>query len=170
LAKSGKTSFVVLLLAFILLPWVPVVAWAFFGDWGPVLLGPDGYEGFMATGLYPIVLGVFVAIPIVTSITFHIISSFFGGTRVAKRILRVGRPATGVLKSISESSTGFTININKQPYLNLVLEIIDADRTPYEISMDTIVPRTVLPQLKPGTELAVKVDPNAPEKVVVLWE
>jgi hypothetical protein len=170
LAKSGKTSFVVLLLAFILLPWIPVVAWAFFGDWGPVLLGPDRYEGFMATGLYPIILGVFVAIPIVTSITFHVMSSFFGDARAAKRILRVGRPATAILRSISESSTGFTININKQPYLNLVLEIIDGDRAPYEVSMDTIVPRTVLPQLKPGIELAVKVDPEDFEKVAVVWD
>lgn len=124
----------------------------------------------MATGLYPVILGVFVAVPIVTSIAFHVKSSFFGGARAAKRILRTGRPATAVLRSISESSTGFTININKQPYLNLVLEIIYAGSTPYEVSIDTIVPRTVLPQLKPGTELAVKVDPNDPERVAIVWD
>jgi hypothetical protein len=170
LVKSGKTSFVVLLLAFILLPWVPVVVWAFFGEWGPVLLGLDRYEDFMATRLYPIILGVFVAIPIVASITSYVIYSFVGGTGSKKRILRTGRPARAILRSISESSTGFTININGQPYLNLVLEIIDADLVPYEVSMDTIVPRTVLPQLIPGTELAVKVDPEDSKKVVVVWE
>ncbi len=60
-----------------------------------------------------------------------------------------------VVKSISESSLGATVTVNDQPYLNVTLEIHDGYSDPYIINFDTIVPRTEVPRVQPGNEIAV---------------
>jgi hypothetical protein len=59
------------------------------------------------------------------------------------------------------------LTINDQPVLNLRLQIDDGYQQPYEMSFDTIVPRSAVPQFQPGTMFAVKVDPEDPQKVVL---
>lgn len=95
--------------------------------------------------------------------------SFFGGGRETKRILSTGRPATAMVVQISESSVGGTMTINDQPYLNLQLEVRDGNTPPYTVSLDTIIPRSAVPQFQPGALIPVKVDLNDPMNIAINW-
>jgi hypothetical protein len=95
--------------------------------------------------------------------------AFFGGGRDTKRILSAGRPAQAMVKQISESSVGGTLTVNDQPYLNLQLEIRDGNTAPYTVSLDTIIPRSAVPQFQPGALIPVKIDPLDPQKIAIDW-
>ncbi|MBN2379946.1 hypothetical protein JXM67_09125 [candidate division WOR-3 bacterium] len=94
-------------------------------------------------------------------------SFFWGSSKKGKEILTSGRAAKATVVGIGEHSGGGTLTINDQPVLNLRLEIDDGYKQPYEVSFDTIVPRSVVPQFQPGAMFAVKVDPADPQKVVI---
>ena len=91
---------------------------------------------------------------------------FWGAGRKAKEIQANGRPASAILVEIGENSGGGTITINDQPYLNLKLQIDDGHSQPYEVSFDTVVPRSAMPQFQPGAMFPVRVDNNDPQTVV----
>lgn len=94
--------------------------------------------------------------------------NFFWGTgKLAKQILASGSDATATIVSIGENSGGGTVTINDQPLLNIVLQIDDNYAPTYEVSFDTIVPRSAVPQFQPGASFAVKVD-RADKNNVVL--
>ena len=65
---------------------------------------------------------------------------------------------------------GGVMTINDQPYLNLKLEVHDEGRTPYPVSLDTIVPRAAVPQFQPGANIPIKIDPDDPQNVVIDWK
>lgn len=138
----------------------------------PRFMPPDAYARFAGGYGDELVIGFGIAsfVAYVLGYTFAVfwkpMASFFGVNR--RRILRTGRPATAVVKRIGESSQGGVITVNDQPYLNLVLEVDDGVRTPYEVSFDTIIPRYAVPQFQPGAVIPVKVDPNDPEKVAIV--
>jgi hypothetical protein len=142
----------------------------------PKFMRPDVYARFVAGYGDDLVIGVsvFLFIAYVLTYTFLVFIgptlSFFGGGATTRRILRTGRPATAVVKHIGESSQGGVITVNDQPYLNLVLEVNDGARTPYEVSLDTIIPRYAVPQFQPGAMIPVKVDPNDPEQIAIVWD
>lgn len=140
----------------------------------PKFMRPDVYARFTAGYADDLVIGTGVALYIgyffvyITATFWGPTASLFGfGT---KRILKYGRPAMATVKSIGESSQGGVITVNDQPYLNLLLEVNDGTRAPYEVSLDTIIPRAVVPQFQPGAVIAVKVDPNDPRKVAIVWQ
>lgn len=85
-------------------------------------------------------------------------SHFWGEGNLAKQVLASGKPATATLISIAENSGGGMVTVNEQPLLNLVLMIEEGSTPPYQVSIDTIVPRTTMSQLQPGAKFAVKVD------------
>lgn len=140
----------------------------------PRFMRPDTYARFVGGYGDDLVIGVGISsfIAYVLGYTFAVfwkpMASFFGVSK--RRILRTGRPATAVVKRIGESSQGGVITVNDQPFLNLVLYVDDGVRTPYEISLDTIIPRYALPRFQPGAVIPVKVDPNDPEKVAIVWD
>lgn len=111
-------------------------------------------------------------------ITIHIINLFikmsdgsynyfFGGGKRAKRIQKEGIKAYAKLLEIGENSKGGILTINDQPVLNLTLEIFQKDNPSYNISFDNIVPRYLIPQLQPGNEFSVRIDPED-NKFIVL--
>ena len=51
--------------------------------------------------------------------------------------------------------------------MNIKLKIDDGRKIPYEVSFDTIFPRTSVPQFQPGVIFPVKIDPTNPNIVVV---
>ena len=91
---------------------------------------------------------------------------FLGGGKKSQRIRVYGRSANATLLYIGENSGGGIVTINEQPYLNLKLKIDDGYGTPYEVSFDTIIPRSAVPQFQPGATFPVKIDPNDPNTVV----
>jgi len=142
----------------------------------PRIMRPDAYARFAAGYGDDLVIGVTVTL-FITYVFAYVIAvfigpalSFFGGGPATRRILKYGRPATAVIKSIGESSQGGVITVNDQPYLNLILEVNDGARAPYVVSLDTIIPRFAVPQFQPGAVIAVKVDPNDTEKIAIAWQ
>lgn len=91
---------------------------------------------------------------------------FWGRGALANQVLQSGTPAIATVKSIGENSGGGTMTINGQPVLNLILEIQIDSKPPYEVSFDTIVSRSAVPQFQPGASFAVRVDPNNLQNVV----
>lgn len=140
----------------------------------PKFMSPETYARFVGGYGDDIVIGIAIAsfVTYVLAYTFAVFwkptASFFGFN--TRRILRKGRPATAVVKRIGESSQGGVITVNDQPYLNLVLEVNDGARTPYEVSFDTIIPRYAVPQFQPGAIIPIKIDPNDPEQIAIVWD
>lgn len=91
---------------------------------------------------------------------------FWGSGKLAAQILANGKPATATLLKIAENSGGGIATINDQPLLCLTLLIEESSKAPYQVRLDTIVPRTVLPQFQPGIKFRVKVDINDQNLVV----
>jgi len=148
---------------------VPIILLAGFETRIVAMIGRTGWSIAMAIGMGVIV--IFSLIPFGS-----VLKGFFGGKggysffwgrgKTAQSILAGGRPATATLLAIDESSRGGTITINDQPFLNLRLQVNDGERPPYEISFDTIIPRTAVPQFQPGATFPVKVDAADPNLVV----
>jgi hypothetical protein len=115
-----------------------------------------------------IVLSLIIIVPVIIT-SLGPMLSFFGGSPATRRILRQGRSADATIKAIGESSMGGVTTVNDQPYLNLQLEVHDSYQAPYITSLDTIIPRAVLPKFQPGTVLPIKIDPNDPMKVAIDW-
>jgi len=144
---------------------LPIVLWALLPEFGIVSVD------FLNSVWYKVILGVFIAIPVVASISFFIkpMLSFFGGSPRTRKILKYGLPADGVIKAINESSQGGVITVNDQPYVNLTIEVHDGMRAPYLVSLDTILPRVSVPVFQPGNIISLRVDPEDPQFVTIDW-
>jgi hypothetical protein len=70
---------------------------------------------------------------------------------------------------LGEVGAGGVVTVNGQPYLNLQVRVEDGFRAAYDVSFDTVIPRSTLPQFQPGAVIPVKVDPDDPQKVVIDW-
>jgi len=153
-----------------IIPLILVVAVIFFGALSetPILpnLNPDISKAIFVSS---IALPFFVTLIGGFMVFKKPFMSFFGGGSENKRILSSGRPATAMVKQIGESSVGGTMTINDQPYLNLQLEVRDGSTPPYTVSLDTIIPRSAVPQFQPGAMIPVKVDPNDPMNIAINW-
>ncbi len=151
--------------------WAPIIIWQSSTDWGPKVFGAERYQAIMAPHIVQVVAVVATAGTFIAGMYLlmgPVLGTFFGIGAEA-RIRKTGRPAKAVLKNLAENSGGGIVTINDQPYLNLTVEVHDGVTAPYVVSFDTVVPRTLLPQLQPGVEFQVKVDPQNPQKVVADW-
>lgn len=150
--------------------WVPMVIWMTTPIWVPAIFGNKAITLESAGFLPGLITAVCVILIVVLSLLPFIgpMFSFFGGSGETKRILREGRPATGKIISIGESSQGGTITVNDNPYLGISMEVNDGFRTPYVVSVDTIVPRYAIPQYQPGAVLNLMVDKEDNEKVAII--
>gem|GEM_PF-592002 len=129
------------------------------------MFGPN-----MASGLFVGIIIVFVAGTLLDSFSMifrGFTNPFLGSGKKAKYILENGIPATATVLSLGENSKGGTVTINDQPYLNIKLKIDDYKNKPYEISFDTVIPRSDVPQFQIGAFFPVKIDPNDPKVVVI---
>ncbi len=94
-------------------------------------------------------------------------STLFGVSKDSQRILSTGKQARATVLQIGENSGGGTITINDQPYLNLRLMVEDGERPPYEVSLNTVIPRAAIPQFQPGAVLPIRIDPQDPMNIVL---
>ncbi|MFA6549362.1 MAG: hypothetical protein WCT39_05500 [Candidatus Margulisiibacteriota bacterium] len=94
-------------------------------------------------------------------------NTFFGEGKKASNILANGKTAVATIISLDENSKGGVVTINDQPLLNLKILVEDGQAPAYEVSFDTIIPRSAVPQFQPGGEFKVKIDPADPQKVVI---
>ncbi len=81
---------------------------------------------------------------------------FWGNGKLARQILASGTDAKATIISIGENSQGGVVTINDQPLLNLVLRIDNNYDPEYDVSIDTVIPRSAVPQFQPGFSLTSK--------------
>lgn len=94
-------------------------------------------------------------------------NTFFGSGKKAEKILVTGKPAVATLLTIGENSKGGVVTINDQPLLNLKMLVEPENAASYEVSFDTIIGRSEMPQFQPGARFHVKIDPADPQIVVI---
>lgn len=93
---------------------------------------------------------------------------YFGNNRQRKRLLVQGREAEALVLSLDEASDGTITTINDQPLVTLELEIRDGNKPPYKVKLEKVISRLDIPKLQPGKITKVKVDPNDPNKVILI--
>lgn len=112
--------------------------------------------------------GVIVILPLLAMYLFSRNAVvFMGGGKRSKQIRISGRPATATVLSIGEVSSRASVTTDGQPYLRLVLQIDDRTRPPYEVTINTTIRHYQLAQFQPGAVVAVRVDQNDPQVVVI---
>lgn len=76
-----------------------------------------------------------------------------------------GEPATAQVSAAGDTGTV----VNMQPVMEIHLLVFFADQPPFPVSVRQIVPLAQVGRLTPGTELAVKIDPDDRSKVWIDW-
>lgn len=160
-----------LLLGILAVPasWVPMIIWDQAWKFRKAFDASYGHTWYVVVWVLVVAFPIIIIVVLFGRTFVSPMLSFFGGSATTRRILREGRSADAVIKGISESSQGGVITVNDQPYLNLQLEVRDSYQAPYITSVDTIIPRTALPQFQPGVILPIKIDQNDPMKVAIDW-
>lgn len=152
-----------------------LIIWLFIGI--PLFLALNVTGARLGTAGYPLwLLFLITSGPIIVLLFFLFMlpafnrlfnNTFLGQGKEAGRILKTGRSAVATVLLIRENSQGGVLTINDQPVLNLKLLIEDGNSKPYEVSLDTLIPRTKLPRFQPGAEFKVKVDLENQNKIVI---
>ena len=95
----------------------------------------------------------------------NVFKYFLTGSK-RKEILAKGRPAKAKIVNLGESGKG-TVTVNNQPFVTMTLEVIDGDKPPYKVKLQTIVSRLALPQFQPGAIVPIKIDLNDSNNIVI---
>lgn len=127
---------------------------------------------FLSVGAYFLVSGGILGIISYTFLPmgaiFLLVGVFFkvkGGNH--RKLMQTGLPGTALIKALTQTS----MMVNNSPVIKLELEVSPEGRSTFQASVRTPVSVVVLSQvdLKPGSELPVKVDPSKPENFVIDW-
>ncbi len=114
--------------------------------------------GSMSGKVIPLVVLSFSAFVFYFFYTFLI-----GPAMKAVRLKKNGIP--GHARILSVKDTGMIINNN--PLMKMEVELKDPFGTRYTTSVHSMVPRNNLQLYKPGMEVAVKIDPNKKESLII---
>ena len=129
------------------------------------------FEQIDAINHYPknIFIGVVGGLGVIAIILFALVSVRKSSAGGNKKILKYGRPARAKIVGFGEGGVGKSdmgaLTVNEQPYVRLDLEIYDRDKPPYNMIIKRIFPRLQVPQLKIGSMIAIKIDPNNPQNI-----
>lgn len=137
---------------------------------GTSLLGINMFEYGWGIALFIILMllpFVFAAI-LMISVFGGVFKNLPGLNKEARKLMTQGRPGRATVLSISETSQG-TVTVNEQPYLHLELQIFDGSTPPYQVGIDTIIPRYAVPQFQPGASIPVRIDTMDKNKVIIDW-
>jgi hypothetical protein len=151
--------------------WVPVIIWQSSVEWGPKVFGEATYAAIMGTYVVQVLSIVSAAGMFLTGMYFLLrpVFDIFRGMNARAKLRATGLPGRAVVRSLGGPSGGGTVTVNDQPLLSLTLEITDGFGDPYVVSFDTVVPRYAVPQIQPGENIPVKIDPNDRQRVAVDW-
>jgi hypothetical protein len=81
----------------------------------------------------------------------------------AQHLAASGVPGTATISAVSDSG----ITINENPTVDFDLMVSVPGREPYPVRHRQTVPRLQIGQLVPGAQLAVRVDPVDPQKILI---
>lgn len=108
-----------------------------------------------------VVTVISVAVPIV--IVVMVMKAMKKSREEKERVLRTGTKATATVLRLSETGT----YINNQPMVNIALHVQPPDRAPFEASIQQVLSQLEIPRVQPGQKVAVGIDPDNPQKVVL---
>ena len=101
----------------------------------------------------PYIIVASLALPIV--ITLMIMVPFYRNGSRNRRLLQTGESAAAVIVELRD--TGVTVN--QQPQVELVLDVLPANRPPFRATTRTLISRLQTPQVQPGMQVLVKYNP-----------
>jgi hypothetical protein len=107
--------------------------------------------------------GIVFSIVLTVGVTFFVIRMIRKATGPDRGVLQNGIPAQA--KIVSVQQTG--VMVNYQPQIAFTLEVQPPNGAPYQAQTKAVIPMVNIPQLQPGTEVPVKIDPNNPTKVAL---
>ena len=82
--------------------------------------------------------------------------------KTGRRVWADGIPATA--RIVSAQATG---NLNNNPYVDFTLEVTVPGQAPRTVQARQVVSQLLVGRIEPGKEIAVKVDRNNPDVVVI---
>ena len=85
------------------------------------------------------------------------------GQDVARDVLVNGVPATGKVLKIWETG----VRVNDSPVVGFLLEIHAEGLEPYQAETRSLISIIWIPQIQPGAELPVMIDPEDPTRVAL---
>jgi len=80
-----------------------------------------------------------------------------------QRLWNTGTEATARVIGIGTGGGG----MNDHPMVDFELEVIAPGRAPYRVSTSALISKLAIPRIQPGCEIAVRVDPQAPDHLLV---
>jgi len=108
------------------------------------------------------VFGIIMSV-IVIAVLGGTFGTIFGRMATQNRLLKTGVSARAVIKELRD--TGVTVN--NAPQIKLLLEVTPPTGAPYLVETKTLISRLEIPSFQPGTEIAVKIDPNNKNKIAI---
>lgn len=82
------------------------------------------------------------------------------------RLHELGIPGEARIAGVAQTGT----LVNNNPYVKLDLVVAVPGHPPYEVRHGEVVPLVLLGRLAAGATLPVKVDPDRPSRLVIVWE
>lgn len=91
------------------------------------------------------------------------IADRWSGVSDAKTLQEIGLPAEATILKIWD--TGMTVN--DDPVVGFLLDVRPAGKPPYQAESKLRISRLDIPQVQPGTVVAVRIDPKDPKHVAL---
>jgi len=124
--------------------------------WGCVIAGfATGNDAFFG-------VAVVVAVLLISTLLFFKIRASATQRAERLRIWTEGAPTTARVISIGTGGG----SLNDYPYVDFVLELAEGT-PPHRVELNALVSQLAIPRIQPGCQIAVRVDPKDPAKVVI---
>ena len=114
---------------------------------------------------------------VIVSVCVGLVFTLVIGVGVTVLAIRLIRKATGPDRSILQNGISAkarilglqqtSMMVNNQPQVAFNLEVHPPQGVPYQAQLKAVIPMVNIPQLQPGVEVPVKIDPKDPTKVVM---
>jgi hypothetical protein len=130
-----------------------------------MLLAVDPMSGVMTAITGGILIGVALRVLPQFSSTLGQASAMVDGFAAKERLAQTGVPARGRLLSVQQ--TGRLVNYN--PEIQALVEIQHPALGTYQIQATSIVPQIAIPRAQPGAEVQVRVNPQNPHDVALVF-
>ena len=126
---------------------------------------PEIMQLLAGTSILTIVLvcgGSLISLAVTIAVTLVLIRFIRKSMGQDRKIVENGIPARAKILSVRQTG----VMINNQPQVEFQLEVHPPSGMPYQAQAKAVVSLVQIPQVQPGAEVAVKIDPTDPSKVV----
>lgn len=121
-------------------------------------------------GLVIVLVSVLFSVVVVGGVLFGVFKMLGGMNKAAaeqQRLLREGIQAGARLHAVQMGGMTMTVGVHRHLQLVLQLEVQPPGRPPYPATITTMVSELQIPQLQPGAQLSVRIDPRNPMNIAL---